>query len=179
MKKIIVFVLILVLVLSLTACGEKSDSTDSKTEPVQEQTEAADPSTDETEAPIEDNLSFIDSGEVYFDINLSSGIFDDLTIKIGDQELTKTGKIVFNGTDKPIVEGTGNGSDIYVVFYTGPSVMFDEVVVSTDDLQKSLEIFFRSLIDEKTYILISDKADGFDHNLNSALTEYLSQHITE
>ena len=181
MKKVLALMLALVFVLSLAACGEqKSEETSANTEPAQTQTEAADDTADETEGVPEDRLPFLETGEVYFDINLSSGVFDDLKIKLGDQEITQSGKIKFDGSDSPVVEGTGDGSNLYVVIYSAnPQILFNEAVVATTDLQRALEIIFNTFAKGKSYLLISDKRDGFDHSLNDKLTEYLGQYITE
>ena len=127
-------------------------------------TEATEPQTSttiqipESEAPATDRLSFLESDEVYFDINLSSGVFDDLKISIGDQELTESGKLKSDGTNKPVVEGTGNGTDIYVVMYSGGTAT--EVVIATGDLQRTFDIYFKSLAGEKLTFIFQIRLMG-------------------
>ncbi|MBQ2082274.1 MAG: hypothetical protein II468_01375, partial [Lachnospiraceae bacterium] len=69
---------------------------------------------------------------------------------------------------------------IFVVAYSADvNPLFSSVQITTKDLQKTLDIIFKAFAGEKTYVLISDKADGFDHSLNTFLTEYLKGHIAE
>ena len=176
MKKLLIIALALAATLALASCGEKKENEPAKTtEAASVQTTAA-PAT-ESKASAADRLAFLEKGEIYFDINLSSGVFDDLKIKVGDQEVTKSGKIKVNENDKPTVEGTGSDKDIYAVIYSGGLV--NQVVIAPKDLQRTLEIYFNTFAKEKSYIYISDKADGFDTTLNSALTEFLKEYLKE
>ena len=178
MKKLLIIALALAATLALASCGEKKESETAKTTAApkaQTTTEAV--KATESKASAADRLAFLEKGEIYFDINLSSGVFDDLKIKVGDQEVTKSGKIKVNENDKPAVEGTGSDKDIYAVIYSGGLV--NQVVIAPKDLQRTLEIYFNTFAKEKSYIYISDKADGFDTTLNSALTEFLKEYLQE
>ena len=182
MKKLIA-ALAVSAVFILSACGNKNESSSAvASEPTDgpaSEAQTVDPG-DSSEAASKDRLPFIDSGEIYFDINVASGVFDDLKIKLGDQEITGSGKVKFNGTDKPVVEGKGNGSEIHVAIYNHDSNGdFVDAVIATGDLQKALEIDLRTYSKGKSYILITDKADGFDHSLDPSLTEYLSEWVKD
>ena len=169
-KRTLIFAMALaVAVVSVACSSSSSEKKESQTVATQEETEAK-----------KDALDFMEKGEVYFDINLSSGVFDDLKIKVGDQEISKTGKVKYKSGDAVVAEGEGNGSDIFVVAYSADeNPLFSSVQITTKDLQKTLDIIFKAFAGEKTYVLISDKADGFDHSLNAFLTEYLKGHIAE
>lgn len=173
MKKIFVLLLAVLMLASLVACSETvapESKAPSEAAPASE-------AESEAEAGFKDVLSFINKDEIYFDIHLSEGLFDKTSVKVGDTVLVTSGKAAYTGSETITFEGTTDKDTeinlVIVSLTVGEKAMTDYSTVDASHLAEMLSK--RIPIDksgkDKVLVIVTDTKDGYDHNLDSALTD--------
>ncbi len=179
MKKTIALLLIAVMAAVALASCTNSKPADTSANTTKAEATTTEPQDTEI-VKTKDDLTFISNGEMYFDINLSEGVYDGLTIKVGDKTVTSSGKVPYTDGTEVTVEGTPSETGtIYLIGRSNGIVTYVSNEIKATDLARAIGVMINGVAGEKTYIMISDKRDGFNHDLNADLTAFLNIYMTK
>ena len=174
MKKILSFILILAMLLSLAACG---GSTATTTTAAPQTTTTAAP---ETEDVLVEALNFLQEGEVYFDIHLSADTVKNLSITVDGKTLGSDKKLNFKEGSSFEVKGEGKeGVKVTVIIITSTkdgNYFRNTHEISSGDVDDALGLLARKLErgkGQKKYVFFAENKGDWDHNLGSALNQYM------
>ena len=176
MKKILSIVLVLAMMLSLAACGGGSNTT---TTAAPQTTTTAAP---ETEDVLVEALNFLQEGEVYFDIHLSADTVKDLSITVDGKSLGSDKKLNFKEGSSYEVKGEGKeGVKVITVIVSSTkdgNHFRNTHDISSGNVSDALELLGRKLArakGQKLYVFFAEKKGDWDHNLGSALNQYMEK----
>jgi hypothetical protein len=152
---------------SLAGCGDSKDSG---------ATEAGTTAATESEIPADDPISFVKSGEVYFDIRMGDGV----AVSLDGQKMTGTSAALKSGAKVTIDGLDPDGSCDYIVVFATKSqneVHFQKYIGKgapnsrlADNLTKQL-----AFSADKVFISVYEPGGSWDKNLSEALNHFIGQ----
>ena len=154
---------ILSAMLLLASCGASPASSSATGLSTEEKTDTA----SET---VKNTLTFLDNGEIYVDFNFETAP-EGLSIKVGDTELTASGKAKMAQGFKYEVKGTfANPVHFYVIVDSGdfvatpisPNTAADKVEA---EAKKYLANFASNQYEYRVYFCLTDKTSGWSKTL--------------
>ena len=189
MKKLLAMAVAVLLLASLVACGAPAEQPSQSSSPAPAESAQAsepaaseDPSAQKVDPTILDG--FIDDGQIYFDLHVTSESVQNFSLKVGNETLTESKKIPFNAGDTIALNGEpaeGKKFTLYIIRkYSKEGSLslehFINVGVRADKLGDLLGKIYERLgaSTTKAYITILETNDGWNHDLSPKLNDYLN-----
>ena len=176
MKK---FIPLIASLLILASCGGKGSNADASSQPAGGESSAAEPSSAKEEV----KLTFLEPGEIYIDLNFESAP-TGLSVKIGDQTLTSSGKVKMTQDFNYEIEGVfTNSVNVYHIIDTGSARSVGasnglDAEVALERIGQYLSNFASKQYEYRVYFCLSDKDKGWSKDLagvDEILTAYTGQ----
>lgn len=186
MRKFSVVVLAALMSVTMLACGSQTSSSTQTTSSTKTESTASQKTASE-EDKLVDMLSFINDGEVYFDVNVTDAL-KDLKITVGGKDALAEKKVAFSSDTDYSIESTaepGKKVSIYIVTANKEDghYRYQQLISQGFDSEMAPERLSKLLSQylkggsTKLYFAVTEDPKGWDHSLNEKLNEFLDGYI--
>lgn len=126
-------------------------------------------------------LAFLNSKEAYINLNFKETTVIDIEIKAGEKVLKDGDKITLGEETVFVVDGTFRCERMYCYYVTqlNNEEKEENFLITQNKFANNLETAVVEILDninknEKAFICFTDTLDGWDHNVDETLTEYIT-----
>ncbi len=164
----VLFMVTAALSLSLAGCGDSGTSTTAAPQSTEEKTEQA----------VKDPLGFVNSGEIYFDIQLGNSA----TVSVDGQKVTGNTAAYKKGAEISIDGLDAEGSSDYIAVYStkdGNEASYSFFVGKGADNAKLSEILSKKLAitADKVFLSVYESGKTWNKSLSDDLNSYIEKNV--